>query len=107
MKNKDVIDMNLNIGGELIKLKVKFDEQNDVRDAENTVRNFFDRMKKAMPDKSDRNILAMAAYQFALWFNRLNKIQERAVETIDLKTSQLDLLLENKEENDGIDFSSI
>lgn len=85
--------MTLNIAGEIIKLKVDFDEQNDVRDAERAVKLYLDRLKKAMPEQSDRNLLAMAAFQFADWFNRLNKIQDLAIETALLKSSQIDLAL--------------
>ena len=90
MKGSDKVAMTINIGGELIKLDVKFDDQNIVRDAEREVRGYLDRLRKAFPDYSDRNLLAMAAYQFASWYLQLLKIQEEALEIARQKCKKID-----------------
>lgn len=99
MKGSDKVAMTLNIGGELIKLDVKFDDQNIVRDAEREVKLYMEKLRKAWPDNSDKNILAMAAFQFANWYLRLLKIQEEAIDITRLKCSKIEeeLDLENKE----------
>lgn len=89
MKGSDNIEMTINISGELIKLSVKFDDQNSVREAEREVKLFVERMKKTWPNNSDKNILAMAAYQYAKWYQQLLKIQQEAIEIINLKRHQL------------------
>lgn len=90
MKGSDKVAMTLNIGGELIKLDVKFDDQNIVRDAEREVKIYLERLRKAWPDYSDKNLLAMAAYQFANWYLQLLKIQEDAIEQTRRKCSMID-----------------
>lgn len=97
MKGSDIVEMTINIGGELIKLDVPFDEQNDVRDAENELKEFIDRLRKSWPTNSDRNILAMAAYQYAKWCQQLMKIQEEATDIAIEKCRVIDNLASNKE----------
>ena len=106
MKGSDKVAMTLNIGGELIKLDVKFDDQNIVRDAEREVKLYLERLRKAWPDNSDRNLLAMAAYQFASWYLQLLKIQEEAIDITRLKCKKIDEELnpDNSELEDSDQF---
>ena len=90
MKGSDNIKMTIDIGGELITLDVDFDEQNSVRDTERAVKLYIDRMKKAWPESSDRNILALTAVQFARSYHKLIKLQEEVIETANLKINQID-----------------
>ena len=90
MKGSDIIGMTIDIGGELINLDVDFDEQNSVRDTERAIKLYIDRMKKAWPEKSDRNILAMATFQFARSYHKLIKIQEEALEATNRNINQID-----------------
>lgn len=80
MKGSDKVQMTINIGGEFLTLKAAFDEQDLVRDAEAAVRQFFNKYRREWPDSSDRQILAMAAYQFSFWHQELLKIQNEAME---------------------------
>lgn len=93
MKGSDFVKMTINIGGELIKLDVPFNQQLEVRDTEREVKNYIDRLKKTWPDNSDRNILAMAAFQFAKWAYQMVKKQEQASEIITLKKLEIDRLI--------------
>lgn len=90
MKGSDFVEMTINIGGELIKLNVNFDEQIGVRDAEQEVKNYIERLKKAWPQNSEKNILAMAAYQFARWYQMLLKLQQDALDITDNLNNLLD-----------------
>lgn len=93
MKGSDKVAMTINIGGELINLDVKFDDQNSVRDAERDVKLYIEKMKKAWPDNSDRNIIAMAAFQFAQWYHQLMKTQADANDLVSNKINQIDKAL--------------
>ena len=100
MKGSDKVEMTINIVGELIKLNVDFDEQNSVRDAEAAVRIYFDKLKKSWPDNSDKNILAMVAYQFAKSYHQIVKQQEIALEIINNKCAMISDL---PNEEDSVD----
>lgn len=90
MKGSDFVEMNINVCGEPIKLNVKFDEQLDVRDAEREVKLYIEKKRKSWQDASDHQLLAMAAFQFALWYQQLQKIQQNALEFVKQKCNQLD-----------------
>lgn len=96
MKDEDLIAMTINIGGELIRLQVKFDEQNRVRDAEREVKLFIDRLKKNWNEFSDRKLLAMAAYQFASWYMQLLGQNQNAIDLINTNLRKLDKLDNNE-----------
>lgn len=98
MKGSDDIKMNINIGGEIVKLNVKFDDQNDVRDTERAVRNYLDKLKKSWPDNSERNLLAMALFQFAGSYHKLLKIQQEAIDLTTQKCDEINQLINNKSE---------
>ena len=98
MKGSDFVEMTINIGGEPIKLNVKFDEQLEVRDAEREVKLYIEKKRKSWQEASDRELLAMAAFQFALWNQKLNKVQYDALELIRQKCSLIDNQ-ESKEDN--------
>lgn len=99
MKGSDKVKMSINIGGEIINLDVGFDDQNNVRDAEREVKLYIEKLRKAWPENSDRKIIAMAAYQFAKWYHRLLKIQNEALEIVDLKNKELADFSRLKEES--------
>ena len=90
MKGSDKVDMTINIGGEILKIDVKFDDQNRVRDAEREVKNYIDKIKKDWPDSSDRTLIAMAAFQFANRYHQLLDIQENAIELANLLCNHID-----------------
>lgn len=100
MKGSDNIKITINISGELIKLDVKFDEQNNVRDAEKAVNSYLEKLKKAWPDFSERKLLAMTAYKFAKSYHNLLKIQEEALQITGLKCQQIDNSLSDSTELD-------
>ena len=98
MKGSDFVAITINIGGELLKLDVKFDDQNLVRDTERDIKAFIERKRKADPDMSDRQILAMAAYQFASWYHQLLKIQNDAIEIANLNCQHIDEIISPEED---------
>lgn len=90
MKGSDLIEMTINLGGELIKLEVKFDDQNKVRDTEREVNLYIDNLRKSWQDFSDRKLIAMAAYRFAYLYHQLTLVQEQANELALLKCREID-----------------
>ena len=82
MKGSDKVEMTINIGGEFLKLTADFDEQNAVRDAEFAVKQYCNRLRRNWPESSDRQILAMAAYQFARWNGELLNDQKEALRMV-------------------------
>lgn len=100
MKGSDNVKMTINIGGELILLNVDFNDQNEVRDTEREIKSLVEHLKKSWPENSDRNILAMATYQFAKWCSQLKKEQLELLELTKLKCSEIDLKLLTVPEED-------
>ena len=89
MKGSDNIKMTIDIGGELISLDVDFDDQYNIRNTERAIKLYIERMKKAWPEKSDRNILAMTAFQFARSYHQLLNIQDKAIDAAKLKLKEI------------------
>lgn len=78
MKGSDKVKMTINIGSESLVLTAGFNEQDTVREAESAVKLYYNKLKRDWPDSSERQILAMAAYQFSFWLKELQNIQKEA-----------------------------
>ena len=83
MNDSDNVKMTINIGGERLQLSVPFDRQDLVRDAEKSASRLYDTWRKKWPSRSDKEILAMIAYQFASYYAELLARYETAVKTAD------------------------
>ena len=92
MKGSDKIDMTINIEGEFLKISVDAHKQSTVTEASSAVKRFCSRLRKNWPDCTDRQILAMAAYQFAFWHRELEKIQDQALEMTAYASHLIDQL---------------
>ena len=88
MNGSDLVEMTLNIGGESFRLTSEFNRQNNVREAEFAAKQYFNKLRRALPESSDKEILAMTAYQFAFWYQESLKLQKQAEEEV-LKSSQM------------------
>lgn len=99
MNDSDKVNMTINIAGEHLKLAVDFDRQLAVRKTEKAVADLFDSWRKKWPSKSDQQILAMVAYQFASYYNELLDRHETAICIASDTLNRLDNALEvNKSE---------
>lgn len=65
--------MYLNIGEQRISLTVPFARQDFVRNVEKQADGLFREWRKAFPKKTDREIFAMVAYQFASYYEELKE----------------------------------
>ncbi|MDE7109808.1 MAG: cell division protein ZapA [Muribaculaceae bacterium] len=97
MNDSDKVKMTINIGGEHMQIAVPFNRQDAVRDAEKAVAQLFDAWKLKWPRHSDTRILAMAAYQFAISYQDLLSLHEKAV----AKAQECDSRLQNLLDGDG------
>lgn len=79
MNDSDKVKMTINIGGEHIQLSVDFNRQNLVRDAEKAADDLYRTWRSRWPSRSDKEILAMVAYQFASFYQELLSRFENAV----------------------------
>ncbi|MEZ3551057.1 MAG: cell division protein ZapA [Muribaculaceae bacterium] len=92
MNETDKVEMTIHIGGEHIRLSVAFDRQNAVRDAEKAAHDLYQDWRAKFPNRSDKEVLAMVAYQFASYYTGLLERFEKASATaadIDAKLSKI------------------
>lgn len=80
MNDSDKVKMTINIGGEHLSLSVDFNRQSAVRKAEKAAANLFSSWRQKWPALSDKEILAMVAYQFASYYQELLDRYETASE---------------------------
>lgn len=78
MSDSGTVNMYLNIGDQRISLTVPFDRQNFVRDVEHKINQLYKRWRKDFTSKTDKEIMAMVAYQFASHYSELKDRYELA-----------------------------
>lgn len=97
MKGSDKLKMTINIGGELIQLDIRFDEQNEVRDVEQDIKLLYERISRSLPENySEKQIFARTIYQYASWYHKLLKIQQETIDIATKKSQQIDNFLNEK-----------
>lgn len=74
--------MYLNIGDQRISLTVPFARQDFARDIESEVDRLYRKWRKTFPARTDREILAMVAYQYATFYGELKERYETATEKV-------------------------
>lgn len=95
MNDSDNVKMTINIGGEHLQLSVPFDRQDTVREAEKSATRLFDTWRKKWPSRSDKEILAMIAYQFASYYVELLSRYETAASLAEACNMSLDRIIGN------------
>lgn len=100
MNDDDKVKMTINIGGEHILLSVAFNRQETVRDAEKAADDLFQNWRKKWPSRSDKEILAMVAYQFASFYQELLARVESAAVTAEETDRILSKILDNDRDSD-------
>ena len=80
MNDSDNVKMTIKIGGEHLQLSVPFERQDTVREAEKSAAHLYDTWRRKWPSRSDKEILAMIAYQFASYYVELLARYETAVD---------------------------
>ncbi|MDE5713456.1 MAG: cell division protein ZapA [Muribaculaceae bacterium] len=100
MKNTDLVKMILNIGGEHIPLTVPFDRQDAMRDAEKAVSQLYAKWRSERPTRSDKEIMAMVAHQFAYLYQGLLAKYEHAIDMAAYCEHRLSEIIENENSKD-------
>ena len=83
MNDSDKIQMFLNIGDQRISINVPFERQEFVRDVEGRIEHLYRKWRHSFTSKTDREILAMVAYQFASHFCELKQRYDTAIAKAD------------------------
>ena len=79
MDPSDKVNMEINIGGQIVNLTVPFQRQDFVRDTEREIDLIFSDLRKRFPRKDERALLAMVIYQYASNYFDLRSKYERAL----------------------------
>lgn len=90
MNTSDKVKMEINIAGEHLSVTVPFDRQNAVRDTERHVASMFSTLRLRFPKKSEQEILAMVAYQYASYYDELQELYDKSVRAAELLEEDLD-----------------
>lgn len=93
MNDSDKVKMTINIGGEHLQLSVAFNKQDAVRDAEKAAADLYNLWRSRWTTRSDKEILAMVAYQFASYYQELLQRLENAANIADETISLLDNMI--------------
>ena len=99
MNDSEKIKMTLNIGGQPIKVSVDIDQQSAVRKAEKATSDLFSKWQQSWPSLSDQTVMAMVAYQFALYYQDiLDRYETAATASADID-ARLQALINDDRQN--------
>lgn len=93
MNDQENVKMEINIAGERILLTVPFSMQSSVRTTERNVSDLYRQWRRDFPRKTDKELLAMMAYQYASYYEQLLQRQENARIKAEEINARLDSLL--------------
>ena len=94
MADREKVKMYINIAGERIRLTGDYDEQDAVREAESQVVRLFDEWRQMFPKKTVPELLAMIAYQFAMYYMALRHRQDDMIAQLKDFEKNIDIALE-------------
>ena len=94
MADREKVKMYINIAGERIRLTVDYDEQDAVREAESQVVRLLDEWRQMFPKKTVPELLAMIAYQFAMYYMALRHRQDDMLAQLKDFEKNIDIALE-------------
>lgn len=80
MKDSEKIKMEINIGGQLLELTVPFQDQVSVRRVEREMSRLFATWRKEFPQKTEKQLLAMMAYQYGSFYHQLTEKYRQAAD---------------------------
>lgn len=73
MQNSEKVKIEISVGATKVPLSVELDSVRKVRGLESELNNLFDTWRKDFPDKSEKELLAMIAYQYASYYAELTE----------------------------------
>lgn len=84
----------ISIAGERIFLTVPFEKQDSVRDCEYEINSLFDKWRREFPRKTNSELLAMIAYQYASFFREISRKYAALADNLSKTLISLDALNE-------------
>lgn len=90
MRDQELINMEINIGGEPIKLSVPFQDQDLIRDVEDEINTLYRKWRYNFPKRSEKGILAMMIYRYASYYKKLTITHQEAIDKARECLAQLD-----------------
>ena len=91
--NEEKVKMKLDIAGEAIMLSVPYSDQELTRDTEAELNSLFHLWRKRFPEKTDRELLAMIAFQYASHYSSLRRQHTEAMKAAEDTAKELDILI--------------
>ncbi len=78
MKDTDPIDIKIKIATQQLTLRVPFNTQDNVREAENHIASLYSTWHRQFPQKSEYELMAMLTYQYASFYLAMKERQDSA-----------------------------
>lgn len=93
-KDKDKnVKIEINIAGEILKLTVPSSDQESLRKSERAINEYFSDWRNQFPRKTNSEIMAMVAFQFAKYYHELSGRYDALLSRLDGISARLDSLL--------------
>ncbi len=93
MKDQEKINMEINIGGEPIKLTVPFQNQELTRSVEDEINKLYATWRRNFPKRSEKGLLAMMVYQYASHYKELSVKYQEAIGKAEECLGKIDSIL--------------
>lgn len=100
MPKPEIVKIEISIASQRIPLSVDIDTVGAIRDVEAQIDALFRRWRKDFPAKSEKELLAMMAYQYASYYRELTIRYKEAAAQAQACDSELDRLLDSHPELD-------
>lgn len=96
--DQEKVKLKLNIAGESILLSVPYSDQEQTRETEAEINSLFKTWRGRFPEKSDRELLAMIAFQYAVHYAALMRERSQITNLADDAQKTIDRLLKEGEQ---------
>lgn len=93
MDNREKVKMKINIAGEHLLLTVPFSDQEQTRDAEKNLNMLYETWRKRFPEKSEMELLAMIAFQYASYYEDLKRTYLGVAGKVEKMEAKLDKMI--------------
>lgn len=104
MNDAEKVKMNIHIGGETFSLTVDFDRQDAVRNAEKSTDDLYKSWRARWPARTDKEIMAMVAYQYASFYQELlDRVEAASQLALETEATLGDILNPPGNDPDGSD----
>lgn len=99
MSDSDKVNINISIAGENLPLSVPIAQQDLVRETEKNINALYDDWRRRYPKRTQNQLLAMMAYQYASFYLALTKRDRSAIIELQELENEIDRLLKPAKKN--------